>query len=332
MQVPVEHVVSELQSLSQARRSPNHTFVLCPFHHEKTPSGRVLHDSSRRGVGSFKCFGCGKYAPWNEVAPLLGMQTYGAKGMAEMDVPKSNPALYERYLFGEAADTATEEDERYPLSESNCLKVGLKDGVWRGYSIDFLRDSIGAQIIRSKGRFYILLPVNIQGKEKGYIRAQLFKPDAKSIPSYLNKTGKWSLDHGLFPFDYAQSIDKTCMVLVEGPRDALRLCQAKIPAVAILGTQSWSDKKSRVLEFAGVTKVVCLMDGDEAGRLATSMLRTGKKNGELIFKPLSKLFEWKEVKLWNVPLPKNHRESKLDPGNMPDSFVESVRNLLWNKE
>jgi DNA primase len=132
----------------------------------------------------------------------------------------------------------------------------------------------------------------------------------------------WSLTHGLFPFDTAVKLmqDKglTTMVLVEGPRDALRLIQMGIPACSILGTHSWSDNKRRLLEFAGVTRLITMFDGDEAGYKAHLLVREN----------VQKTFDYSAVKLWKYPIPEGHPEDKLDPGNCPKPMLVRLKKQL----
>ncbi len=146
------------------------------------------------------------------------------------------------------------------------------------------------------------------------------KPKNKEIPTYMNAKGLWSLNKGLFPFDYSVKVmlekNVSTVVLVEGPRDALRLLKAGIPAMSILGTHSWSDSKRRLLERAGVTKIVLLFDGDEAGEAAT----------ELIYPTLIDRFEVVVIPLW-VWAEKQGLD-KEDPCSMPTFLVKKVRRHL----
>jgi Toprim-like len=203
-----------------------------------------------------------------------------------------------------------------------------------------LRKNIKAKLVKKNGyRWYLYLPVNIGGKEVGHIKAQIHKPKEKDIPSYINASGTWSLTSGLFPLDYAVKLmedsESKSIVLVEGPRDALRLCSLGIPCVAILGTHSWSDRKTAILSNVGVERVVSCFDGDLAGKIATRLIVHGERvleDGTVSktagFEPLSSAFDIKEVKLWNIPIPENHLENKLDPGNIPINLVEKIKKLL----
>jgi hypothetical protein len=127
------------------------------------------------------------------------------------------------------------------------------------------------------------------------------------------------------------SLGKSSVVLVEGPRDALRLLSYGIPCMAILGTHSWSDKKSGLLEAAGVDRIITCFDGDEAGKIATNLIVYGKTVNKAVrpnFTPLENLFTVKAVKLWNLPIPKDFAEGKFDPGNLPDSYLQKLKKLV----
>jgi hypothetical protein len=321
-----------------------HSFILCPFHGEKTASGRIFHNPLRHGIGRFKCYGCGRTARWNEVAELLGVDKWGDSKdrPAELDVPKTNTNLYKNSLLPVKTTSKSEPGEHVPdqffdLDEYNSAKIGLKQNLWRGYPIDFLRKVIGVRILYSGKfeRFYVWLPVFVNRRLKGHIKAQAHKPKSKKIPSYLNASGAWSLTHGLFPFDPAiklmRELGISTLILVEGPRDALRLMQAGIPAMSMLGTQSWSNQKTRLLEFAGVHRLVLFLDGDDAGKNATRFLRTGYRlvsDPEVTIRPLGETFDLKIIRLWNAKIPEDHPEPKLDPGNVPDRFLNKLKRLL----
>ena len=85
-----------------------------------------------------------------------------------------------------------------------------------------------------------------------------------------------------------------------------------------------------MLEFAGVERVVLLMDGDEAGKAATKLIKTGVDayGNEADFKCLGDVFEVKTVRLWTIPIPKKFGDSKLDPGNCPTWILDDVRDRL----
>ncbi len=208
--------------------------------------------------------------------------------------------------------------QRFPVLSPSSEYAGLQ-GEWRGYPLSFL-SQVGTQLafdpVREK--YFILLRVLIRGRERGYIKAELEKPKDKKFPAYLNKPGEWSKTHGLYPYDYSialmQKLNLSTIVLVEGPRDALRLLTKNIPALCILGTHSWETRKRRLLEFADVRRVITMFDGDEAGF----------KAHKLISKDIKAAMEYRAVKLWKYPVPDDHPEVKLDPGNCPDYMINNL--------
>lgn len=260
----LDHVKQELGHYSGLKKqvgSGSH-FVLCPYHSERTPSGRIFHSDSTRSPGFFRCYGCGKKAPWDEVAPLLGLKPY------KWTKPVDQYASIQK----------KEESKTEREIEFSDLQEGK---VWRGIKTSFLVQVVGAQMCRVvydtgfKSQKMLFFPVMVKGRSRGYIRARLKKVDDK--PSYLNAPGPWSHDYGLFLYDQAVALMEsrgwTTLVLVEGPRDALRLLSMGIPAIAILGTQSWSKRKSQLVELTGAKTVVLCMDGDDAGLDAIRLIR-----------------------------------------------------------
>lgn len=261
----LQHVLRQLDGYAGTiRRGPDSSFVPCPFHSERTPSGRIFHSSTTKSPGFFKCYGCGRTASWDEVAPLIGLKAIKwAKPEEQFAVP-----LRKKH------DETTEGQERE--TELTELPTGK---TWRAVPTDFLIE-IGCK----KGRFYypdadvhgqawIWMPVYVHGDLKGYSRGRLRKE--KDKPSYINSPGGWTKDYGLFPYDYTRTLTKTkrYVVLVEGQRDALRLLQARIPALAIMGTQSWSARKSRLIEMLDIDFAVIMMDGDDAGLKAIELIQ-----------------------------------------------------------
>jgi 5S rRNA maturation endonuclease (ribonuclease M5) len=160
----------------------------------------------------------------------------------------------------------------------------------------------------------------VNGKEYGHTDALFDKPAKGKGTSYLNKKGAWSKTHALFPFDQAirlmNELGIKTIVLVEGPRDALRLIRAGIPAIAIFGTKSWSLMKVRLLQLAGVERIVLCMDGDPSGQDATDHILPTIEDG----------FEVKVIKLWVVA--KKLKRDKIDPGNMPTGVLRRLEKMV----
>lgn len=327
-----EFVKNQLRGISPQRENPSFTFILCPWHSERTPSGRVNHNPSKGAIGRFKCYGCGKTAGWNELASVLGLERLAKFGFPkDGSVPITPENRFLTELFQEKKDSASQDGMQFfPFEDPIAKRLGVSRR-WRGFDTDFL-SSIGCKIafVEDSRRYYVWLPVNVNGKLCGHILASLKKPTDKSIPSYLNASGVWSLKKGLFPFDSAISLMKAkklkTVIVVEGPRDALRLIRLGFPAVSMLGTHSWTDTKSRQFELAGVETLIPMMDGDKAGKTATRFLRTGKREGsdEQSIRPLGEFFKLRVVRLWNLEVPEDFPEDKYDPGNMPEDLLLEI--------
>lgn len=296
-----------------------YTFILCPWHQEKTPSGQVFHGSGTRHPGYYKCLGCGHKAGWDDLADATGMQPFGRN--------KSKEAFSMPLSIGD------EEDD--PISFE--LKPLPKNKTWRSMDTNFLR-RVGCKLMVTEyGTNMIYLPIIINGEERGFVKARLKKDPEGIRPSYINRKGPWSKTHGLFPFDYAIRVMKRTksrtVVLVEGPRDALRLLSLGIPAMSILGTNTWTTRKATLLELHGVERVILMMDGDEAGILATERIRPDIK-GILKLKTF-KLWEiegnpYEEfVKIKSKAKQKKFKSKLWDPGNCPEDVLLQLRDRYF---
>ena len=302
-------------------QSSYYTMICCPYHQDSTPSGQIYHGDSTKILGYYKCLGCGARRTWNQLAADMGWQTFS--GVKPDD------------RFASALSEVVAEDDTNTTSfELSDLPKGK---YWRTFSTKFLT-KIGCQLgTYESGRRFVYLPVIVGGRERGYIRAAMKKtPDR---PSYLNKKGNWSKKYGLFPFDYSiklmEKLDTTTMVLVEGPRDALRLLSHRIPAMSILGTQTWTSNKARLLELHGVRRALLMFDGDPAGISAS----------ERIAPDIAQLLETEDLELWNMPGSPYKKWRKLsaarqketkgdlwDPGNAPIKVLNKIRHRYFGAD
>jgi hypothetical protein len=319
----LDHVMRELESYSGRKKKVNasSTFIACPFHSENTPSFRIFHSSSSNSPGFGKCYGCGHQVNWNELAPVIGLKPY------TWTKPKTQ--------FARALPSREEEAVQRKLKfRHRPIPPGK---IWREIKTDTLID-IGATRVTVPGSTLpsmLYFPVMVKGKQRGFIRARMRK-SKDGEPSYLNKGGPWSKDFGLFLYDQAvelmQKLGYDTIVLVEGPRDGLRLHELGIPAISILGTMSWSARKSRIVEMTGARRVILAFDGDDAG----------KKAYDLIHPQLEGLIETVKFDLCGKDSPywpfRNEDEptktakaagvSMWDPGNMPIKKVRQLKRLV----
>lgn len=337
----VQLVREQAQRVSGKKRaSSTTTMIVCPYHTEKTPSGRIRHDiSDPRRVGRFNCFGCGVFRVWDEFAAENGLTPFSDKPEKHVSAKDFAP-VDDRLLpdFEDDQSTALK-PESYRLRPLNAMAaeyLGLPKQRWRGFSFEFLI-KVGAKLMyhNAHGRYYLFLPVNIRGELAGYIKALPAKEEGRL--SYLNAPGPWSLFSGLFPYDYTvrllEELELSTIVLVEGPRDVLRLLRFGIPAMCILGTQSWSEEKIRLLEQTGAENIILCFDGDRAGKQATRLVYTGIRrnktkdghyNEARVAPGLHEIFSVTSFNLWDRTEP----DSKLDPYEMPRDMLVELKAML----
>lgn len=316
------HVQSELAKYGGRKETGSYyTFICCPYHDDSTPSGQIFHGAETRNPGYFRCLGCGTRKSWNALARDLGLEPIG----------RSEPVdQFANALVGLAEDYDENDDPDFDLHELP------DDAYWRGFPTKFLK-RVGCSLgVYPGGHRFLYLPVVVGGTERGYVRARLKKDETGEYPSYLNKKGPWSRKYGLFPFDYAinqmEKLGSRSIVLVEGPRDSLRLLQTGIPAMSVLGTQVWETHKSRLLELHGVERAILMFDGDPAGIKATRKIQAD----------LRKLVETVVIPLWSIkgspypqwltygPKKRKRRKHELwDPGNCPPHILRTLKSRYF---
>ena len=194
---------------------------------------------------------------WNGLAEKLHLQTLNGKGYtAEW---KSSPLNKDAFLTEGAASWET------MLEDWNVSRdFPLPDGyTFRGIDHDLLIKIGARKALDSFGTKCTLFPLHVGGELVGGIKAVNF-PNEKTKRKYINSNGEWSRTSGLFPIHYKKRWP--VVIIVEGPRDAMFLLQQRIPALASLGTQSWSDAKRDLLLSVGCEFCFIAGDGDDAGR------------------------------------------------------------------
>jgi hypothetical protein len=223
---------------------------------ERTPSLFIFLET-----GGWYCQGCKEQGRWNELAPRLGLKPLKALE----DEPKPI-IMNEEALLGETEE-ADPRESPWP-----------KDLDWRRIPARLLGKVGGLLYIDNKGESCLRLPVYVYEERVGHIDCLLEKPKPrytakgrklKAPPSYENRPGIWA-KQTLFPYDYTVNLIERkglrCIVLVEGPRDALRLLSFGIPALSCLGAQ-WDRGKRELLAELPIDTVILAFDNDNAGEL-----------------------------------------------------------------
>lgn len=253
------------------RMESNGISVNCPFHpnsgRSTTLSVNLVPHTNAKGVniptGLFHCWSCGKAGDWNTLAEHVGMQK-----LVETD----------NFEIGQSVQTIKYETPYEVPDDKHFreMKPGWdwvrKDGTIThktlksvGARIQISRETRTGRIVKDRRLWF---PVFEFGDIVAHIGAALKNQD----PKYLNSSGSWAHAH-FYNLDAAVSLSESwhakgykrfCFV-VEGPADALVLKQNGIPAVANIGTDTWSQIKASLL-ILKFDYVFALGDGDAAGR------------------------------------------------------------------
>lgn len=341
-----DFILGEISSLQIKEIERQGAKIVCPYHNDSNPSGNVNLDleEARAPLGWFRCWSCKKSVPWDDLADTLGLRKYSNKKRTDEDYV--NPSTYRNGLLNQTDD---EEEDGFERDHADLEFFDLTQDEWRTIPCSFLT-KIGCEFVHKKynDNFYVFMPVLIKGELRGYVKAELEKPDkvvkkdpktgelySVTPPSYINAPGKWSREYGLLFYDYAVELmerkDLSTIVLCEGPRDVIRLLRFGIPAMAVLGAGNWNELKRFQLEKTGAENIIIFMDGDDAGKLAT----------KVIYKDIKQHFNTKYMSLWKYAEPlldKKGREilddkgrpkmMEYDPFNCPKKFLRQVKKNL----
>ncbi len=323
----IDLIKSEVETLKVRKTiTSSSIFIQCPYHEDNTPSGGINIDATKTiPTGWFSCFGCKKSVPWNTLAKTLGLRQLKARSQTNVtSADYIDPSKVRSELLGED-ENCTEEAEKkkiqQDLEDLDFFDFPPEVSKWRGFSTTFLA-SLGAKYAYhdKSGEFLIWFPCMVNGQQVGYVKAFLEKVQGR--PSYINSPGKWSRTVGLLFFDSAikmmEEQGHTTIVLVEGPRDALRCLRFGIPTVCILGTRSWSEDKRICLENAGVENVVIFMDGDKPDK---NGIIPGKTATQMLVRSVKGYLGYKYVNMWKYG-------EGWDPGNCPKRFLSLVKSSL----
>lgn len=295
--------------------------VCCPHpeHNDSNPSCVLnIVDTERYKAGMAKCWSCGRFMHWNQIAEWLGLEKIAEDSRAEIYVTRPDFNSNEDAILGDEGDEESESRKFDQICASLRVPLHLPwhDQKWRG---------IRAKTLRKMGAHYgldeeeegqaVVLPVYVQGQLEGAIKGRWQKK--KKQLSYVNSKGPWSSTRGLFLIDQAVKKGRTA-IMCEGPRDGLRLLQDGLPGVSTLGAKSWSKGKRDLLLSCGIENLIFCYDQDKAGDEAL----------ELVSADCFGYFQCKNFSLrkWGKRL----GLEGLDPGNMPEQLINKLHNM-WSK-
>lgn len=344
-----EFLIGELNTLTRKEIERFGAKIVCPFHGDTNPSGNVNLDPEERNapLGWFRCWSCKTSVPWSKLADTLGFRKYTNDKRAADDYV--DPTKYRDGLMSQDEEEGSEDDsEAFQRDLTDLQFFEFQQDEWRDVPTALLT-RVGCKFAYKayNDAFYIWMPVLIDGELKGYVKAELEKPQPvtkrdrageeyeETGPSYINAPGKWSKVYGLLFYDYAVKLMRRkglkTLVLCEGPRDSLRLLRYGIPAMSVLGAGNWNEKKRFQLEKTGAENLIIFMDGDDAGKAAT----------KAIYKDVRKHFNTKYMSLWKHAVPVLTKKGKpklddkgepvlleYDPFNCPMKYLSQVKKNL----
>lgn len=288
----------------------NTAWIRCPDHkegRETTPSMKVnINPESNFKLGSSHCFACGAHYPsWNALAERLHMKGYSEDdvfSVVEDIVPPASEMLVDD------ADSLT--------TQMKAMDEWPSDTPWRNIPGRLVNAVGGMKGYSEKIEEHMLfLPCYMNTVLIGGIWANIVKRGRKN---YFNTPGQWA-SRALFPFDYTKKMLHKqrghVLVLVEGPRDALRLLQYRIPTLALITASGFApttaDKKGALLSDLGIHTIITALDNDEAGRVGTAHIKQALSDEYDIFRF-------------------SYSSKYKDPCDLPVKRIKALRNIVYD--
>ena len=295
--------LSQLQSNCQDVRFTNKDFlIVCPFHADSSPSCHVDRHS-----GMYHCFSCSAGGHWNKLAEEIGAEVLNVKGesLSLGDLRDSMSRSLKK-----AGVVAPRRSKKKGSNPRPMVSDWPINDDWRSVSGDILY-KIGCvkvtDLVHSVIR--IGLPIrDLENRLLGYtcraVNPVDVNPKYTPLSASKNEWRKTELPvrESMFLLDVAMKQGWDQIVLTEGPYDALHLMAHGIPAIAILGTSSWTPEKVAMITGLGVS-VAVMMDNDNSGRKAQREIIRSLKG---------------KVKVAGVNLPKSVK----DPGDLKSKHIK----------
>lgn len=301
------------------KRTATNVEIVCPFHEDTKPSCSIntAHEA-KVPIGTFSCWACEARGPWNLLAAKLNLRQI-QKWQQFNGTTAGSWQRVSKYRK-DFENTNNYTMDRMFEEVGGAVLPWPKNKSWRGYK-GRLIDRVQGYMFNEDKRdeLMLILPIYINGRFRGGVKAFWEKP--KDGPSYLNTSGDWVLNYGLLGYDYVRKKKLwgcNTIVLVEGPRDWLRMAQNKIPACGILGAKMFNETKLMLLISLGVRKIYTLADNDKAG---SGMVR-------LIEQVCRGTIEVEELKL---PRRKDDEGKliKLDPDGASQKIIDKVKEIVY---
>lgn len=253
--VSIERVLGERGLLHTLSGSTHKLVGPCPLHNGHSRTAFVVS----RSRNLWYCFtGCRAGGDVIDLVRKLDGVGYAEAGRtiarlagAELLAPPA-PALFRPFTASLALDPDT------PFLRDKGIRpdtaASFQSGLYRGRG--FLQGCVAVRLH------------DVDGNPLGYAGRTLDPDRARSL-------GKWRLPAALpkrsLLFNYHRVRQRVSegLAVVEDPWSVMRLAQAGLPAVALMGT-TLSPQQRRLLAPAAI---LLMLDGDQAGRTATSAIR-----------------------------------------------------------
>lgn len=216
-------------------------------------------------IGWFYCWSCGTSGSWNKLAEHLQLDK-----LEETDNPEISAGIIP--FAWEEEYERPHESALYPVSgpweHRDCI---IKQRVLEMFGVmeylKTIRDHDGSYVMHRK----LWLPAVMNKKMYGHVEIRL-EEETDPEPKYKNSAGAWSTTTWVGFDAVRKAFGRRYCCIVEGSADAFRLVQNRIPAMPLLGVQSWSRIKKIAITQA-FDHVFVIGDGDEAGdRMRTTLL------------------------------------------------------------
>lgn len=277
----------------------------CPLHHSQQGTPFRISLDMTYGIGRWTCYGgCGN-GTWNELADRLGFDPVthvDDPNAVRLDLLTAPVAIEEMYVPPLGLHSIPNDYAWVRYNENNKTTTRISS---------FALSVVGARFHGANPieDAWLWLPVlDLTGRGVAHILAPTSEAERDRVgKKYINSKGRWSKKYVSWLYQVHRGVPGSTLVITEGPADALRLIDAGIPAVPLLGVTSWSDHKAEVIANKYKHAVVCL-DGDAAGQLAQAK----------VLRSLQAVMSATEIRL----------ATTVDPASMSDRALTRFTNII----
>lgn len=232
--------------------NPAEILIKCtnPDHSDNDPS---LSFNIEKNL--FKCWSCGFAGGLQKFLQSIGITT---------KIHIQNKQEYKIKKLKDKLQHIKEGDEiRMPFNIEPC------QGPFKDIPLAILKEFKAFKTVEYGLEDYICIPVYQFGKLR-FIEGRHRMRDPSQKPKYMRCPMGVSVSKIVFPLDKVKS---NHIILVEGMFDMLNMWRHGYHnTLCIFGTSNFGIEKAKILDRVGVTSATVLMDGDEPGYRAASVI------------------------------------------------------------